>query len=170
MVASAHLPAVFLTCIVKCFFNASHCYFFLWGVGKLFLEMIVFLKSTASFSSFFFLSVSCLQPPLRDLDSLVMAGIQVLSLSFRCVFWALSEPFCIWSIFCQDGGCIFTVCAKCFCGSSSKLNNLISPLSESKEQATLLTGNVLIWCCVEADIIPLNLSKFILFLRFNSPS
>ena len=36
----------------------------------------------------FFLLASCLQLPLRDLDSLVMAGIQVLSLS---VFVACTE-------------------------------------------------------------------------------
>lgn len=156
------LPAIHLTCILQCFFNASHCYY----VFEPFVsEDSIFINYCCCFHLTY-----CFQIPLRDPDSLIMAGIHVMSLwvSVACSELCQSH-FCIWFIFCQDGSSIFNLCAKCFRGSLSKEDNLISPFSESKEQASLLTGNVLIWCGVGADI-PLNLRKLILFLGFNSPS
>lgn len=58
---------------------------FFGGRRRLFLEMTVSLKSTVLFDL-----ASCLQLPIRDLDSLVMAKIQVL---FLFIFVACSE-FC----------------------------------------------------------------------------
>ena len=84
MSASVCLPAVCLTSILNFFFfNASHCYYFFFWRGSVSVD-----DSLLKYWFFLFDLASFLQLPLRDLDTLDMAGIQVLSLS---VFVTCSE-------------------------------------------------------------------------------
>lgn len=82
--ASVRLPAVCLTSILKCFFLMHPiATIFFFGRGAVSVDDSLF-----KYCFFLFDLASFLQLSLRDLDTLDMAGIQVLSLS---VFVACSE-------------------------------------------------------------------------------